>query len=275
MILGFKHFHPLRGILPSTFPEFGGNIVFRARTLLRKRAEEEIFAAIEIINWMIDQSPARKEALAQLKKGVADADGINETVKRDRDNSVVKRDLDSSSYALKACQLKYDITGDHKFPNASWAELFAVLALSLVDQACKDELLHGNNSLSRNPDVDREWFQEYRTVSHASYSLIEAMDAVGTAEGVSYLESGITEKQKMSIRAMYAAKQRHKPTDDALAALMDFYIPEKHKSMRNAAKLFCETFPEKVAHLAYDNRVRTLSGGLSRLLKGQPRSSQQ
>src|SRR4051794_20570688 len=57
MILGFENFHPLKGKLNSEFSEFCGDIVYRAHELLTHRSEEEIFAAIEIINWMIDQSP--------------------------------------------------------------------------------------------------------------------------------------------------------------------------------------------------------------------------
>jgi hypothetical protein len=275
MILGFKHFHPLRGVLPDTFPEFGGDIVYRARTLLDKRSDEEIFAAIEIINWIIDESPAREEALAALEKGLSSAsDRANETDEGNINDSSIRRDLYSSTYALKARQAKYDITGDERLPNASWAEMFAALALSLIDQAFEDEVRYGNKALT-GAGIDSDWFYEYRAVSHASYWLIEAMDAIGTAEGIRYLESVVTEsKQKVRVRTQQAAIRRHAKTNDALTAFRDFYISEKHKSMRNAAQIFCEKFPKMAEHLAPYNRVRTLTEGLSKLLKGKRLSLQ-
>ena len=72
MTLSFKSFHPLSGVLPDTFPEFGGDIVFRARAILQNRTDEEIFAALEIVDWIVDQSPAHDEFEAELERMVAE-----------------------------------------------------------------------------------------------------------------------------------------------------------------------------------------------------------
>ena len=102
------------------------------------------------------------------------------------------------------------------------------------------------------------------------------MDAVATAEGIHRFESGLTDaKRKVSTRNRHAAIQRHAKTNAAILALRDFFVPEKHKSMRNAALLFIEAFPGQVGHLAHYNRMRTLSEGLSSLLKDQRRSLKQ
>ena len=279
MILGFQSFHPLQGILPDTFPEYGGDIVFRARALLHKRSDEEIFAGIKIIDWLIEQSSVKDEALAELElANLEEVDeeshGIDKVTVGNEPNSLIRRDLYSSAYAMKVLQPNFDITGDESFPNASWAEMFAVLALSLVDQACEDERLFGNKALPENEERD-DWFYEYRIVSRASYWLIEAMDAVATAEGFHRFESGLTDaKQKIKTRNQHAAIQRHSKTNEALRALKDFYLYGKHKSMRNAAHLFCDAFPDKVAHLAHYNRVRTLTEGLSNYLKDRRSSLQ-
>ena len=280
MILGFQSFHPLQGILPDTFPEYGGDIVFRARALLHKRSDEEIFAGIEIIDWLIEQSPVKDEARAELEKIILLGEieeasrGTHQIIKENEPDSLVRRDLYSSAYALKALQPNFDISGDENFPNASWAEMFAVLALSLVDQACDDERLFGNKALPEDAERD-DWFYEYRVVSRASYWLIEAMDAVATAEGIQSFQNGIMDaKQKVTIRNQHAAIQRHGKTNEALRALKDFYLSGKHKSMRNAAHLFCDAFPDKVAHLAHYNRVRTLTEGLSNYLKDRRSSLQ-
>ncbi|SFN44581.1 hypothetical protein SAMN05216386_1000 [Nitrosospira briensis] len=268
MTLSFKSFHPLSGVLPDTFPEFGGDIVFRARAILQSRTDEELFAALEIIDWIIDQSPAQDEVAAELERMAAEENNDSSASGEEPySDSPIKRDKHSSTYALKALQPKFDISADEKFPNATWGEMFSVLALSLVAQACEDERLVNNKPQSENSERN-DWLNEYQAVSRASYWLIEAMDAVATAEGINLFQSEIAnEKQKISVRNRFSGQKKHKPTNDALLALRDFYIPEKHKSMRNAAKLFCEAYPEKVAHLTYYNRIRTLSEGLSALLK--------
>lgn len=278
MILGFKYFDPLRGILPTDFPEFAGDIVFRARALLIHRSEKEIFTGLQIVSWMIDKSPARDEAaFAELARRAAeDSHGMKETLERYIANAPIRLDIDSATFALKACQAKFDITGDEKSPGASWAELFAILALGLIDQACKDEPepIYGNGDFHESA-VGSNLSYEFRTESRIAYSLVDAMDAVATAEGIHRFESDATDaKQKIKIRNSSAAIQRHAQTNEALVALKDFYISGEHKSMRNAARLFCDEFLDKVKHLAEGNRVRTLSEGLSKLLKNKRRSLQ-
>jgi hypothetical protein len=279
MILGFQNFHPLNGELTSEFTEFCGDIVFRARALLIHRSEKEIFAAIEIINWMNDQSPApareKDEVYLEINK-VFEKDEHGKPLKLEGNihNWLTRRDVYSITYALKERQSKYDITEDESFPNGTWADFFSVMALALIDQAS-----FSYTSTPRGPYKNSEanfLFRDLANCANSAQYLIEAMDAVATAEGIQHFEAGMADaKRKIKIRNKSAAIRRHARTNEAIVALKNFYSEEKHKSMRNAAQIFCEKFPKMVEHLAPYNRVRTLSEGLSKLLKGQRLSLQQ
>jgi hypothetical protein len=269
MILGFKFFDPLNGELPEDFPEFAGDIVYRARDLLDPHSENEIYRLIPVINWMIDESPAPyREGIIELgRKEAKDSQGIG----RFMAGVPVEPDVYSATFALTSCIGEYDITGDEALPNASWAQLFAILALGLTDQACKPLELHYGSGGSLHADTTiADTDNENRIPSSVSYFLIQAMDAVATAEGFRRAGSEITEsKQKIKIRSQRAAIQRHAKTNEAILALNKFYDPEKHKSMRYATDLFCEANPDKVKHLFYHNQLRTMTEGLSKYRKGQ------
>ncbi|SEK98591.1 hypothetical protein [Nitrosovibrio tenuis] len=278
MILGFENFHPLKGKLTSEFTELCGDIVFRARALLAQRSEKEIFAAIEIINWMTDQSPApareKDEVHIKINK-MFEKDEHGKPIKLDGNihDWLTRRNVYSITYALKERQSKYDITEDESFPNGTWADFFAVLALALIDQASF------SYTSTRGPYKDSDanfLFLNLANCARSAEYLIEAMDAVATAEGTHRFESGMAETtQKIKTRNQRAAIQRHSKTNNALMALQDFYSSGTFKSKRHAAQLFCEKSPEMVEHLAHYNRVRTLTEGLSKLLKGQRPSLQQ
>lgn len=277
MILGFENFHPLRGNLGMHFPEIFGDIVFRARALLTHRLEQEIFAAIEIINWMLDQSTApdreQDEVYIKINK-MFEKDEYGKPLKLDGNINdwLTRRNLYSTTYALRERQAKYDITEDESFPNGTWAEFFAVLALGLIDQGSYSYPSRGGPFEDSHAN---SLFLELTNCAHSSQYLIEAMDAVATAEGIQRFESGMADaKQKIKTRNKSAAIRRHTKTNEAIVALRNFYCEEKHKSMRNAALLFCEAFPAKVVHLAPYNRVRTLTEGLSNYLKARRPSLQ-
>ena len=61
-------------------------------------------------------------------------------------------------------------------------------------RAFEDERLVNKKSQSENPE-GHGWLNAYQAVSRASYWLIEAMDAVATAEGINLFRSGVAEEK--------------------------------------------------------------------------------
>jgi hypothetical protein len=261
MILGFTHFDPLKGEPPYTFLELGGDIIVRARQLLEGRSKKELKEATKLLNWMLEQSPAKQEIWDSL---ISEAEAIDDGKGLE---GAPKRDLDAKTYSLLRCTDKFDLSDYPNLPSMTWPQLFAVLALTLINVSCEEEHYYGSWEEHEN---DPGWLHEWRIHTHSSYWLVQAMDAVATAEGLQRVTSqGVEAKKKISLRNRQAAIQKHAKTNDALLALKEFYLGGHHISMRNAAQLFCERFPDLVAHLAHYNQVRTLSEGLSKLLKNK------
>lgn len=262
MILGFEFFDPKSGKCPETFPEYGQDIVFRARELLKHRSSDEIKSTIKLINWMIENSPARVESQNRLMKMV-------ESPNSDDYENIITNDIDTSTYALKAYQRDLTIPEFDGMAETRWDEIFSITALALIDKAIDDEIFYGG--WAHNEDFD--WLYEWRILSHSSYWLIEAMDSIATAEGFNKSDLQETDaKKKISSRNTNAAIQRHAKTNDAVIAFKNFSLNGKYKSVRNAAQIFCEKFPDKVSHLAPYNRVRTICDAFAKLQKGQRRS---
>lgn len=270
MILGFEYFNPLNGNHPDTFPEYGADIIIRARGLIKNRTLSELHSIINLINWLIDNSLVQEEAENRLLQMAEEIDrNIEANEECNAEEIHLKRDIDTSTYAVKAFQAKFELPSLDEAPNLVWSEIFAILALSLIDKTIDDENYYKSWQQADAPD----WMYEWRILSHASYWLIEAMDALSTAEGFKKIESQESvAKKKISIRNTAAAFQRHAKTNIAVLAFEKFISEGSYKSMRNAAQIFCEKFPNAVAHLAHYNRVRTLCDALSKHLKGQRRS---
>ncbi|MDP2962993.1 MAG: hypothetical protein Q8N54_09565 [Sulfurimicrobium sp.] len=282
MFYRFKHFHPLKGLPPKALHFHGADIVMRGRELLKNRKLSEIKAAVNIVNWMIESADVRDKIFRNLEElakrvdsQVADTKKVDvKEVKQPASKCAdqfgpLTRNNDSSIFALLLCKARHNISGYDDFPNATWHELFAVLALGLIEKACDDEKYYG----SWPHDQLLDWLHEWRIETHVSNWMIEAMDAVATAEGLAR-EIAIANqtreqtlddtKKKLSLRNKAAAIQRHAKTTDAVLTLFDLYRAGNFKSYRNAAQTFADKFPDKVAHLAPTNRVRTLSEGLSK-----------
>lgn len=260
MILGFKYFHPLTGEWPNTFPEYGKDIAFRAREILRNRSVTDLRNIADAINWITNHKSIREKLINDLAADAEHLDNGNEP--EYRGNSYC------SIYAIKHYQQNYTLP-DIEIQNLKWHEIYATLALGLLDKAVDDEKFY-----AKWKDHD-DWLHAWRIMSHSATWLIEAMEAITLAEGMLSIETNSeSEKNKIKERNTSAAIQRHAKTNQAIIALFEMFNSGSYKSMSNAAQIFSEKFPEKVAHLAPYNRVRTLSNGLSDYIKGQRRSLQ-
>lgn len=257
MILGFKFFHPLKGDHPNTLSIYSHDIVNRARNILAQRSLSEIKKIAAAINWMIDHKKVRDHLFDQLLKM---ADEIEST------DSAYSGNTYTPYYYLKTYQTYLEMPHTD-VANVQWHEVYAVLALTLIDKAADDEGYYSGWHIAD------DWLHEWRIQSHASTWIMEAMEAITWADGLLAKQNTIDEaKQKLSSRNTAAAIQRHAKTNDAILELAEMYQSGNFKSMRNAAQIYSEKHPEKVSHLAHYNRVRTLTEGLSKFLNGQRRS---
>lgn len=260
MILGFSYFHPLKGECPNTLPIYSNDIVHRARGLLRERSIAELKRITKGINWIINHELITEKLLTDI--------GIEAENEENGIETNYKGNTFTSIYKLRYYQQTFTLP-DTRIQNLQWHEIYATLALTLIDRAIDDEKYYESWQ-----DVN-EWLHDYRILSHSATWLIEAMEAITTAEGLQRTQDSINdEKQKIRIRNTAAAIQRHASTNEAIIDLEKLYATGSYKSMRNAAQIFCENYPEKVKHLAHYNRVRTLTDGLSAYLKGKRRSLQ-
>lgn len=266
IIYGFEHFHPIKGVHPDTFPEYGKDIIARARKIINKKTENDLFLIINFINWLVEQSPAKENSEKKLELMIPD----NESYElNDEDLHILERDFDTGTYALKAFQEKISLPPLEGVDNLTWSEIFAVLALGLIDKVIDDEKYY----LGWKHIEHQDWLHEWRILSHSSYWLIEAMDAVATAEGYRSREDLINStKEKISLRNTNANFIRHAKTNEAILAFDKFHDAIKHKSIRNSAKLFSQAYSEKLKHLSPDNHIRTLCDGLTKYRKGLRRT---
>lgn len=272
MIFGFNHFHPIKGTPPREASWIGGEIIFRARSLLRNRNVKHIRAAIGVVNWLIEYSPARELVWKDLTKDAEfQAFLENESTKKTKPKVTfdeISRDWYTAVNSLRTCINEYDLTGYPHIPNLRWSELFAILALSLIDKAVDDEKYYG----SWKEDGDFDFMHMYRVTSHVMVWLVMAMDAVAQAEGLSayeeaskYIDADI--QNKISLRNKQAGILRHAKTNDAALKLSDYYRGGQFKSIRECVQRFIELNPKLVEHLTPTNRLRTLSERLSTMLK--------
>ena len=174
MDLSFRHFDPIKGPGPRTLPTRSPHIIARARELVRSRSGKQLRAALKAVNWMLSQSPAEKETLRAILRqaGHLDRSPRSRAAPKQAKRSVysapmirnARRDEHSNVYALLRCTTRFDIAGIEGLPNATWAELFAVLALGLIDRACDDEQYYG----AWHHDSATEWLHRWRVEIHAS-----------------------------------------------------------------------------------------------------------
>lgn len=260
MILGFQYFHPLTGEWPTTFPEYGKDIAYRARAILLNRSLTDLKNIADGINWITNHKSVREKIFNDLGSEAKLIDSGQEPEYHGNSCCLI--------YAIKHYQQSYMLP-DIQVNHLKWFEIYATLALGLLDKAVDDEKYYAKWK------DHNEWLHEWRIMSHSAAWLIEAMEAITLAEGMLSIEiNAETEKNKIKVRNTSAAIQRHAKTNKAIIALHEMFTSGSYKSMSNAAQIFSEKFPDKVVHLAPYNRVRTLANGLSDYIKGQRRSLQ-
>lgn len=127
-----EDFDYLNDPLPDDLLFIFGEQLIRARYILKNRTQKEILYGFESLDWM-------------LKKGNRLLDeAIFELVKKYDAGSIFTHRVT----ALKQFSQEIDISSQEHFPNASWAEYFAVLSLAYIGEILEME----NASCENEPD---------------------------------------------------------------------------------------------------------------------------
>lgn len=265
MILGFNVFHPFNGTNTDTLSQHCADIIVRARSLVAHRTEKEVDDILNLINWILAQQPTKAEADKRL-------DELFNQYEEDSEKLSLYKNINSIAYEVKAFKAINPIPNYDGLSLISWCEIFAILSLSILDIAHEEEIHYK----SWAKDDVHDWLYEWRIHTHVSDWLMEAMDAVATAESYKNIEEFQGDIKKIiSSKNSTAAIMRHAKTNVAILEIATMFNSGKAKSMRNSVQIYCENNPEKVKHLAHYNRIRTLTDGLSNHLKGRRRSTQE
>ncbi|HSH72104.1 MAG TPA: hypothetical protein VK974_03510 [Methylophilaceae bacterium] len=259
MNLTFEYFHPLTGDPPDYIYANSVEILLRARRLIKHRAYSEVESILEIINGL-DSETSVSTARYQLVQKNADL------VDRPYLMMASIGNIFSPLFALKRYQQHHMDLPLSGISNLQWHELYAVLGLALFSQAVHK----GANQASQ----DKAW-QTWNNLGRSSPEYLEAVEAITIAEGLNNAQIMFNQAQeKISLRNQTAANLSHAKTNAAILEIAQMMGSAKFKSMRNAAQIYCEKNPDKIAHLAPYNAIRTLTEGLSAYLKGHRKSLQ-
>lgn len=247
----FVAFDPLTGT-PSQFVAGRfGQIAYRARKILSRRNRSEIIAAADTLSWLLLGDSVREIDLGLLEWHAKELD---------------EKNGDSSDLTLSDAQLLARVVEtvslediNEAVPNLTLAELYAVLALGLIDEAA-------------------EWEQHYMQAGYAedesiypmglSPYAVDAMEAVCMAESLQGDIPRIQAAKIISAQKRKAALKRHANTNNLKRQFIEFFHTETFKSMAEAARRFYDGLEEgKRKLLAPTNATRTLTDALSAHLK--------
>lgn len=265
MILGFSYFSPHSGEMPEFTARHQIGILERSRLLLRNRSPQECQEIVDILNLILDQTTAEDIELVFANLEML-AEKFNEGETFDLGDEA---DFEDESKLLCRATERYVLSDLSSMPDLAWHELFAALAISLLNVAADDEL-----NLTRNsPEIDASL--ELLILSRITHWIKDAERAVTYGKALNWglqqatlrinsIEAAIT--TSVQDRARIAAKKRHIPTYNATLALARFFQEGDFPSQIEAVRAFCNKHPELVSHLAPTNRHRTLREGLSKQL---------
>lgn len=246
-------FDLLEGHIPTDIRFDFGDQIRRARQILSGRTRAELDYALSSLDWMLDKGSERllPEALASIRKsGHSDSETLSRTK------------------ALKMLVDDIDISDQSHFPNATWADYFAALALAFVGEFLCDNnfrpALNGSSSVvpTLNAHVERP-HGLFRT-DHA----LEAMEAVCYAEQLrheaalraEWARDAAPDSQIMAERGRLGGKMRASKFDELKTQVLSLYESQhSSRSNRNAAMLVAQELGDEIREvLTADDPVKTL-----------------
>lgn len=246
-------------LLPYPFGDELRGIGHRALAVLKNRPVNEINAAHDGIWVMLDEG----------EDGITDA--IEETLE-ENDSAGCELIRHSQPQMLKLYMGRFDIKGQADFPNARWAEYFAVLGLAKLKNAL-DRL---KNSYTENPDTSDTG--GFARLGRVFVALQDALEAIVTAEDFAaqetlsknLLEKAAADSQKkISLNARRASLHKHQPLIELKRQCIEYFRKSNPRSMAEAARKFWKTVDEnQKVNLRLRNPLRTLTHTLYQYKEG-------
>lgn len=215
-----EQFDLLHDELPYGLEYLMGEQMRRARAILKNRNNDEIVYAIESLDWMLKEGS--EHLFVETMEALKTQDGVT----TDR----IK--------ALNALMQNIELENQPSFPNATWPEYFAVLALAYIAEA-----LHPENWAPSNVSPSDTHITEQTQILNLFHSVvphwpIEAMDAVCYAERLQsearIIQDGNDTPKKLGRKGGIIRGSKFNALHDKVIAI---YL-EKHqtRSNRDAAK---------------------------------------
>ncbi|MCW8889354.1 MAG: hypothetical protein OQL20_01685 [Sedimenticola sp.] len=226
----FNQFAPLSDTIDPAAP-FGFQldlVAIRARELLNKRNEKQITDALDTLSWVLEEGRQLQE---QTALNALDDES-------DRDSYVL-----TDTNALRLYMPYFDIQGQSSFPNATWPEYFAILALAQIgaaqDESGGDLMKETLSSIG----VDPETVTSQREILRLDY-LLQATEAVATAELMAEKQS--THQQKSKKGGTRRAAKYDELKSFVFSKWEDSF---QHLSNRQAAKKIWPLVPDNLKGL--------------------------
>lgn len=221
------------------WPGFGV-LVHRTRSLLHNRTPDQIRYALDAVNFIL------------------------ENPKTDDTPNTAVTDTNSPFLAerLQTCVPYYDIGKILEFPQATWTELFAVLALGLLGEAAQTfrgwptaapPSWYPSMALDLDPSV-QDTLPPVDAYSFACF--LAAVEALAYAQA--QVRIPIEVKKRISLRAKSGGIARHAAAREIEEDFCRYYEAGTFRSVRTAATLFCKEREGIFDVLDKGNAVRTL-----------------
>lgn len=222
----FDSFSPLTSEIPPLAPQsfYLELISIRARQLLNSRTEKQIVSALDVVSWMLDEGRVvqSKQAVEQLSAA-------------GKQDSYVHTD----AKALRLFMPLFDIKKQQAFPDATWAEYFAILALAQVAEITS---LTTAKAMRELPVTDSNKLIVEELVK--SMRLDEILEATETISAAEFL----AEEKSYMARAGRRGGKRHVAKYDQLKehVFQAWQTNHQHRSNRDAAKRIWRETPDNL-----------------------------
>jgi len=223
----------------ALWPGFG-SLVLRAMGFLHDRTPAQIRYALEAVNFILE-SPENNSAT----------------------DTPLASDSPFIAVRLHRYAVHYDIGKIPEFPEASWTELFAVLALGLLEEAARSFRgwpTTAPPSWYPTPVIENDPSIQALVDPVDAYSFacfLAAVEALAFAQAEVRLPQAV--KKQISLNNQRANIARHAASRAIEEDFWRYYQNGTFRSVRAAAKQYCDEHPEIFEILKPTNAERTLT----------------
>jgi len=240
-----ENFNVVNGKLPLVIESHFGDQMDRAREILKGRDLAELHYGLDSLDWM-------------LQKGSELQNEHSFKITNEKEYCVISR-----VKALKLFADDVDITDQTQFPNATWADYFALLTLAYVR-----EVLHPGNS--KGADLEKFIFT-------GSYPFdidfpIECMEAICIAECYKKIDSIEPQNNElMRKRGQKGGQMKAEIFGEIQRKCVQFYIEKfKTRSNRDASRRIIKELTDKDLKIfTTDDPAHTIERWIAKYKNGE------